>query len=126
VRTTLRWIYCALFTVPPAPAFAAPTNDAAAYVVLYTASRDTQRNSPGGLEPGFVVNEIPWSAPRLYLAAGVTALRTTGGIEPYTDLKVRARIEAGALPGPHIDVTPPYLEGAGSLFEAVRGQVGIR
>ncbi|HXZ58894.1 MAG TPA: amidohydrolase family protein [Steroidobacteraceae bacterium] len=84
--------------------------------LFYTASRDTQRNSPGGLEPGFVVNEIPFTAPRLYLAAGVTTLRTTGSIEPYADLKVRSRIEAGALPGPHLDLTAPYLEGAGTYF----------
>lgn len=84
--------------------------------LFYTASRDTQRNSPGGLEPGFVVNEIPYSAPRLYLAAGVTTLRTTGSIEPYTDLKVRSRIETGAMPGPHLDLTAPYLEGRGTLF----------
>jgi imidazolonepropionase-like amidohydrolase len=84
--------------------------------LFYTASRDTQRNSPGGLEPGFVVNEIPYSAPRLYLAAGVTTLRTTGSIEPYADLKVRSRIESGALPGPHLDLTAPYLEGAGTYF----------
>jgi imidazolonepropionase-like amidohydrolase len=84
--------------------------------LFYTASRDTQRNSPGGMEPGFVVNEIPYSAPRLYLAAGVTTLRTTGSIEPYADLKVRSRIESGALPGPHLDLTAPYLEGAGTFF----------
>jgi imidazolonepropionase-like amidohydrolase len=84
--------------------------------LFYTASRDTQRNSPGGIEPGFVVNEIPYSAPRLYLAAGVTTLRTAGSIEPYTDLKVRSRIEAGALPGPHLDLTAPYLEGRGTFF----------
>ena len=84
--------------------------------LFYTASRETQRNSPAGLEPGFVVNEIPFSAPRLYLAAGVTTLRTTGSIEPYTDLKVRARIESGAMPGPHLDLTAPYLEGPGTIF----------
>jgi len=84
--------------------------------LFYTASRETQRNSPGGLEPGFVVNEIPYSAPRLYLAAGVTTLRTTGSVEPYTDLKVRARIESGAMPGPHLDLTAPYLEGSGTPF----------
>src|SRR5215467_349404 len=84
--------------------------------LFYTASRDTQRNSPGGMEPGFIVNEIPYTAPRLYLAAGVTTLRTTGSIEPYTDLKVRSRIESGALPGPHLDLTAPYLEGAGTFF----------
>ncbi|HXW75311.1 MAG TPA: amidohydrolase family protein [Steroidobacteraceae bacterium] len=92
--------------------------------LFYTASRDTQRNSPGGIEPGFVVNEIPYSAPRLYLAAGVTTLRTTGSIEPYTDLKVRARIEAGALPGPHLDLTAPYLEGRGTFFAQMHELAG--
>jgi hypothetical protein len=41
----------------------------------------------------------------------VTTLRTTGSIEPYADLKVRSRIEAGLMPGPNIDVTVPYLDG---------------
>jgi imidazolonepropionase-like amidohydrolase len=84
--------------------------------LFYTASRETQRTSAAGVEPGIFINEVPFTAPRLYLAAGVTTLRTTGSIEPYTDLKVRARIEAGAMPGPHIDLTAPYLEGAGSPF----------
>jgi hypothetical protein len=92
--------------------------------LFYTASRDTQRNSPAGLEPGFVVNEIPFSAPRLYLAAGVTTMRTTGSIEPYTDLKVRSRIESGAMPGPHIDVTAPYLEGYGAPFAQMHELAG--
>jgi len=92
--------------------------------LFYTASRDTQRNSPGGLEPGFVVNEIAYSAPRLYLAAGVTTLRTTGSIEPYADLKVRARIESGAMPGPHLDLTAPYLEGAGTFFAQMHELAG--
>jgi hypothetical protein len=92
--------------------------------LFYTASRDVQRNSPGGLEPGFLVNEIPYSAPRLYLAAGVTTLRTTGSIEPYTDLKVRSRIESGAMPGPHLDVTAPYLEGRGTLFAQMHELAG--
>jgi len=104
-----------------------PVRDYTGYAVLpglvgmhdhlfYTASRDTQRNSPAGIEPGFIVNEIPYSAPRLYLASGVTTLRTTGSIEPYTDLKVRSRIESGAMPGPHLDLTAPYLEGHGTFF----------
>jgi Amidohydrolase family len=84
--------------------------------LFYTASREAQRNSPAGVEPGLIVNEIPYSAPRLYLAAGVTTLRTTGSIEPYTDLKVRSRIESGAMPGPHLDLTAPYLEGPGTPF----------
>ena len=83
---------------------------------FYTASRETQRNSAFGVEPGIFVNEIPYSAPRMYLAAGVTTLRTTGSVEPYADLKVRARIESGAMPGPHLDLTAPYLEGLGTIF----------
>jgi hypothetical protein len=43
--------------------------------------------------------------------AGVTTLRTAGSIEPYVDLNMRTQIDAGALPGPHMDVTGPYLEG---------------
>jgi hypothetical protein len=92
--------------------------------LFYTASRETQRNSPGGIEPGFVVNEIPYSAPRLYLAAGVTTLRTTGSLEPYADLKVRSRIESGAMPGPHLDLTAPYLEGHGTIFAQMHELAG--
>jgi len=92
--------------------------------LFYTASRDTQRNSPAGIEPGFIVNEIAFTAPRLYLAGGVTTLRTTGSIEPYADLKVRARIDAGALPGPHLDLTAPYLEGAGTYFAQMHELAG--
>jgi imidazolonepropionase-like amidohydrolase len=84
--------------------------------LFYTASRELQRTSAAGTEPGILINEVAFTAPRLYLAAGVTTLRTTGSIEPYTDLKVRERIDSGAMPGPHIDVTAPYLEGAGTPF----------
>jgi len=62
-------------------------------------------------EPPLVVNEMPFSSPRLYLAAGVTTMRTTGSVEPYTDLNLKRAIDAGELVGPHIDVTGPYLEG---------------
>lgn len=56
--------------------------------------------------------DMPFSAPRLYLAGGVTTIRTAGSVAPYTDLHVKRQIEAGLLPGPHIDVTGPYLQGA--------------
>lgn len=62
--------------------------------------------------PGFIVTEIPLTAPRLYLACGVTTMRTTGSEEPYTDLSVKNDIDAGTLVGPHIDLSAPYLEGA--------------
>src|ERR1700690_4112058 len=67
-------------------------------------------------EPGLFIAEIPYTAPRLYLAAGVTTMRTTGSLEPYTDLKVKSRIDSNLMPGPSIDATAPYLEGAPALF----------
>jgi hypothetical protein len=67
-------------------------------------------------EPGLVLVELPYSAPRLYLAAGVTTMRTAGNIEPYTDLKVKSRIDARLMPGPSMDLTAPYLEGAPARY----------
>lgn len=55
--------------------------------------------------------EIADSAPRLYLAAGVTTARTAGSMEPYTDLDVKHMIDAGKIPGPKMDITGPYLGG---------------
>ncbi|MFL5625613.1 MAG: amidohydrolase, partial [Ktedonobacteraceae bacterium] len=67
-------------------------------------------------EPPVVVPQMSFSAPRLYLAGGVTTMRTTGSVEPYSDLNLKRDIDAGKLPGPHLDVTGPYLEGAHSYF----------
>jgi imidazolonepropionase-like amidohydrolase len=61
----------------------------------------------------FVINEEPFSFPRLYLAGGATTIRTAGSVEPYTDLNLRAAIDSGRIPGPDIDVTGPYLTGPG-------------
>ena len=55
--------------------------------------------------------EAPDSAPRLYLAAGVTTARTAGSVEPYADLQLKQSIDAGELPGPKLRFTAPYLEG---------------
>jgi imidazolonepropionase-like amidohydrolase len=63
----------------------------------------------------YLVNELSFSAPRLYLAGGVTSLRTTGSVEPYTDLELKQWIDEGKIPGPKIHVTAPYLEGAGTF-----------
>jgi len=73
-------------------------------------------DAEGHSEPPLVVPQMTFTSPRLYLAAGVTTLRTTGSVEPYTDLNLKRQIDAGALPGPHIDVTAPYLEGPNSPF----------
>jgi imidazolonepropionase-like amidohydrolase len=75
-------------------------------------------------EPGLFIAEIPYTAPRLYLAAGVTTIRTTGSLEPYTDLKVKSRIDANLMPGPSIDVTAPYLEGAPTRFAQMHELTG--
>jgi imidazolonepropionase-like amidohydrolase len=63
-----------------------------------------------------LIPQMMFSSPRLYLAAGVTTMRTTGSVETYADLNLRDEIDAGKLPGPHIDVTGPYLEGSSSYF----------
>ena len=70
----------------------------------------------GNSDPPLIVPQMAFSAPRMYLAAGVTTLRTTGSVEPYTDLNLRREIDGGHLPGPHMDVTRPYLEGPNSPF----------
>jgi imidazolonepropionase-like amidohydrolase len=61
-----------------------------------------------------IFGEMGYSFPRLYLAAGVTTIRTTGSLEPYTDLEIKKSIDSGQTPGPKIHVTGPYLEGKGS------------
>jgi imidazolonepropionase-like amidohydrolase len=75
-----------------------------------------EQNGKLHFDPPLIVPEMAFAAPRLYLANGVTTLRTTGSVEPYTDLNLKHAIDAGALPGPHMDVTGPYLEGANSPF----------
>jgi imidazolonepropionase-like amidohydrolase len=59
--------------------------------------------------------EMGFSFPRLYLAGGVTSIRTTGSLEPYTDLALKKMIDTGKMPGPKIHITGPYLEGVGSF-----------
>ena len=68
--------------------------------------------------------EMADSAPRLYLAGGVTTARTTGSVEPYTDLAVKASIDAGETPGPKLLITGPYLEGTPSLGPQLHSLTG--
>jgi imidazolonepropionase-like amidohydrolase len=56
-------------------------------------------------------NELSVTAPRLYLACGVTTARTAGSLEPYTDLNLKQMIDEGRAIGPKMNVTGPYLEG---------------
>jgi len=73
-------------------------------------------NSQWNFDPPVLVPQMTFSAPRLYLAGGVTTMRTTGSVETYADLNLKRAIDEGKLPGPHIDVTGPYLEGPNSYF----------
>lgn len=68
--------------------------------------------SPGGIP---LYPEHASSFPRLYLAGGVTTIRTTGSLEPYTDLELKKAIDEGKIAGPKIHVTGPYLEGPGAF-----------
>jgi len=69
--------------------------------------------APGGAPP--LYPEHAASFPRLYLAGGVTTIRTTGSVEPYADLELKRAIDEGKMAGPKIHVTGPYLEGQGAF-----------
>ena len=53
--------------------------------------------------------QMTYAAPRLYLASGVTTIRTTGSLDPYTDLNLKSRSRPTQQPEPHMNVTGPYL-----------------
>lgn len=61
------------------------------------------------------------SFPRLYLAGGVTTMRTAGNMGGYTDFNVKRVIDAGQAPGPDIHVTAPYFNGPGLGVAGVKG-----
>lgn len=64
---------------------------------------------------GNAVLGVSDSYPKLYLAAGVTSIRTAGSYNPYVDLRARDRIEKGEAVGPWMDLSI-YLD----LFGAPR------
>jgi imidazolonepropionase-like amidohydrolase len=66
--------------------------------------------------------QLQFSAPRLYLATGVTSIRTTGGTSPYHEINMKRAIDRGENPGPRIHLTGPYLTGPGG--SATMAQVG--
>ncbi len=55
--------------------------------------------------------QLNGSAPRLYLASGVTTIRTTGSYSPYSEINLKRGIERGDVPGPRMYITGPYLTG---------------
>jgi enamidase len=60
--------------------------------------------------PG-VYGQLGESFTRLYLAGGVTTLRTGGNMNGYMDINLKRAIESGQKPGPAIDATAPYVNG---------------
>jgi hypothetical protein len=65
------------------------------------------------------------SAPRLYLAGGVTTARTAGSLEPYTDLSLKALIDTGKKPGPKLRITGPYIGDAMGLVPQLHTLDGV-
>ena len=57
------------------------------------------------------------SAPRLYLASGVTTIRTTGAFSPYSELNLKRSIQEGREIGPRMYITGPYLSGGGAMSQ---------
>jgi imidazolonepropionase-like amidohydrolase len=62
----------------------------------------------------FSVTQMTFTFPRLYLAGGVTTIRTAGSIEPQTDLNIKKWIEEGRMLGPKMDLTSPFIEREGT------------
>jgi len=55
--------------------------------------------------------QLSFSGSRLYLASGVTTIRTTGARAPYEELNLKREIDAGRVIGPTMFATGPYLTG---------------
>ncbi|HEY2973661.1 MAG TPA: amidohydrolase family protein [Pyrinomonadaceae bacterium] len=76
----------------------------------------------GGSPPMY--SNMGTSFPRLYLALGVTTIRTTGSVAPFTDLEIKKLIDAGRIIGPKMHITAPYLEGRGSFTPVMHELTG--
>jgi imidazolonepropionase-like amidohydrolase len=62
--------------------------------------------------------QMSYTGPRLYLASGVTTIRTAGSRSTYAEINLRDNIDRGRAPGPRIHLTAPYItgsEGGGSM-----------
>ncbi len=57
------------------------------------------------------LTEMTVSGPRMYLAGGVTTIRTAGAQFPYAELNMKQEIDQGRAPGPRMLITGPYLDG---------------
>src|SRR5256714_5965058 len=76
----------------------------------------------GGSPPMY--SNMGFSFPRLYLALGVTTIRTTGSVQPYLDLEIKKLIDGGRMIGPKMHITGPYLEGVGAFTPVMHQLTG--
>jgi enamidase len=72
--------------------------------------------------PG-VYGQLGESFTRLYLAGGVTTMRTGGNVNGFMDMNLKTAIDRGQKPGPSIDATAPYLNGPNTFIQmrAIKG-----
>lgn len=66
--------------------------------------------------PG-VYGQLGESFIRLYLAGGVTTMRTGGNVNGFMDLKLKRLIDSGQKAGPWLDATAPYLNGPNAFMQ---------
>src|SRR5581483_3103612 len=66
--------------------------------------------------PGIYGN-VAISFSRLYLAGGVTTMRTAGNVNGIEDINLSRRIASGELAGPDIDATMPYVNGENTFLQ---------
>ncbi len=64
-----------------------------------------------------VYGQFGESFTRLYLAGGVTTMRTGGNMNGFMDINLKRRIDAGDKAGPSIDATAPYLNGPNTFIQ---------
>jgi imidazolonepropionase-like amidohydrolase len=66
--------------------------------------------------PG-IYGQLGESFARLYLAGGVTTMRTGGNTNGLMDINLKQQIDAGQRAGPAIDATAPYLNGPNTQLQ---------
>src|SRR2546421_11910233 len=117
-----------LQSIAPATTANLPSNaqilDLKGYTVLpgLVGMHDHMFFPQGGSPPMY--SNMGGSFPRLYLALGVTTIRTTGSVAPFTDLEIKRLIDAGRMIGPKMHITAPYLEGRGAFTPVMHELTG--
>src|SRR6201995_5454591 len=74
--------------------------------------------------PGVYAN-LSESFTRLYLAGGVTSMRTGGNMNGIGEIDTKKQIDAGTRAGPWMDASAPYLEGPGLNLVQVHELTGV-